>query len=116
MEKVWITIVETKPFMRKGKSLLSEDEVDAIKNLIATNPECGEIIEGTGGIRKVRIGLTGRGKRGGARVIYYFYNIHFPVFLFDVFAKNEKDNLPKAERNDLAKLSKLLVKTYKPKR
>ena len=57
---------------------------------------------GTGGVRKVRVALGGRGKSGGARVIYYFHSERLPVFALTVFAKNEKANLSPAERNAMA--------------
>lgn len=63
-----------------------------------------------GGVRKLRWGVEGRGKRGGVRVIYYFHNETIPVFLLNVFAKNERANLTKAERNLLKKLSAELAK------
>ena len=53
------------------------------------------------------------GKSGGVRIIYFFYNENIPVFLLTIFGKNEKTNLTKAERNELAKLTTLLVKSYK---
>lgn len=66
---------------------------------IATNPESGDLIPATGGVRKLRWALQGGGKRGGARVIYYFHDDNLPVFLLAVYGKNEKANLTKAERN-----------------
>jgi hypothetical protein len=70
------------------------------------------MMQGTGGIRKVRRSSGNKGKRGGVRVIYYFHNKAIPLFLLTVFGKSEKANLSKAERNDLAKLTILLVKSY----
>jgi hypothetical protein len=61
---------------------------------------------------KVRFGVCGQGKSGGVRVVYYFYNDTIPVFLLTVFAKNEKDNLSKAERNTLAKVARTLRESY----
>ena len=66
----------------------------------------------TGGVRKLRWSARGKGKRGGVRVIYYFHSEAFPLFLLTVYAKSQKANLTKAERNDLKKLVPLLVKTY----
>ncbi|MFQ5639293.1 MAG: type II toxin-antitoxin system RelE/ParE family toxin [bacterium] len=68
---------------------------------------------GTGGVRKLRWSRKGRGKRGGVRVIYFFYDEEMPLFLLTIFGKGEKKNLSKAERNELAKLVKILIKTYK---
>ena len=61
-------------------------------------------MEGTGGVRKVRFAIGGRGKSGGVRVVYYFHSEAMPVYLLTLFAKNEKANLTKAERNALARL------------
>lgn len=76
------------------------------------NPKAGEIVPETGGVRKVRWALQGRGKRGGARVIYYYHNERLPVFLLAAYSKNEKANLSKAERNTIKRLVPLLVAGY----
>ena len=107
------TIVETRPFIQDAKSRLTVDERIALINMIATDPTCGAVIEGTGGVRKVRFAVQGRGKSGGVRVVYFFLNETLPIFLLAVFAKNEKANLSKAERNALAKLVVKLVDTYR---
>ena len=67
---------------------------------------------GTGGVRKLRWGGHGTGKRGGLRIVYYFHNESMPLFLLTVFGKNEKTNLTKTERNELAKFVRILVKSY----
>jgi len=76
-----VSVIELRGYRRRADELLSVDEQDAIVDLIAYEPTCGDLIPGTGGLRKVRVGRGGNGKRGGARVIYYFYNADFPVFL-----------------------------------
>jgi len=80
---------------------------------LSSNPKTGVLIQGTGGIRKLRWASKGKGKSGGSRVIYYFYNETIPLFLLTIFGKNEKINLTKAERNELAKSVKELIKSYK---
>src|ERR1039458_8892194 len=70
----------------------------------------GDVIPETGGVRKLRWSARGKGKRGGVRVIYYFHNEAFPLLLLTVYAKNQKANLTKAERNDLKKLVPILVR------
>lgn len=95
------TVVETQAYLKRAEKLLSEDERFEIVSFLAASPEAGQIMAGTGGVRKVRVALEGRGKSGGARVIYYFHNDRIPLFLFAVYAKSEKDNLTKAERNAL---------------
>lgn len=81
-------------------------------DLIAANPLAGDLIPEGGGIRKLRMPLQGRGKRGGARVIYYHHSDRFPVFLLTVFAKNEQDDLTMAECHQLADAVKRAAKTY----
>ena len=86
-----------------------QEQFDAI-SMIASDPECGVVMRETGGIRKVRFRLGGRGKSGGVRLIYYFHNLEMPVFLLTVFAKNEKANLSADERKALKGLVRKLTK------
>nr|WP_243748879.1 type II toxin-antitoxin system RelE/ParE family toxin [Pseudomaricurvus alcaniphilus] len=69
-------------------------------------------MQGTGGIRKLRWSAQGKGKSGGVRIIYYFHDGTMPLFLLTVFGKGEKANISKAERNELAKITSLLLKHY----
>ena len=112
MDKPQHTVVETNGYLRDAAKLLSEAGRGEVVDLIANNPECGDVIPGAGGARKMRIGLEGRGKRGGARVIYFFHNRKMPAFLFAIFAKNERSDLTAAERNALAKICKTIAKEY----
>ena len=106
------TIVELPEFQRRAKSVLSENERQGIINYLAAHPQAGVLLQGTGGIRKFRWASGNQGKSGGVRVIYYYHNDLVPLFLLSIFAKKEKSNLSKAERNNLAKLVKYLVKNY----
>lgn len=116
MARRWVTIVETVTFEHASKASMTADEVEAAKQMIAQEPECGAVMAGTGGVRKVRFAVGSKGKSGGVRIIYYFYNETFPVFLLTVFAKADRANLSKAERNQLAGLVSTLVQTYQKKR
>jgi len=84
---------------------LSESERDALINFLAFAPLRGDLLVGTGGIRKVRFARGGRGKSGGVRVIYYFYTAEKPIYLLEIFGKNEKANLTAAQRNPLAQVA-----------
>ena len=79
---------------------------------IGANPEAGDLMRETGGVRKLRWALAGVGKRGGARVIYYFHSENLPVFVLAAYGKNEKENLSQAERNAISKLVPILVGGY----
>jgi hypothetical protein len=99
------TVVETSVYLREASKLLSDAERKRVVSTIAKDPEIGDLIAGTGGFRKIRIALQGGGKSGGFRVIYYFCDETMPVFLMQIYAKNEKANLSAAEKNQLKKLS-----------
>jgi hypothetical protein len=107
-----ITVVETASFVTDAKDCMTNDERTEAINMIAVNPECGDVVPGGGGIRKVRFAIGGRGKSGGVRIIYYFHNERVPLFLLAVFAKNERVNLTKAEVNMLGTAAKMLARKY----
>jgi len=107
------TIVELPEFIRRCDKLLSEAEKSSIINYLALHPASGDIMQGTGGIRKLRWSAQGRGKSGGVRVVYYYHNKTLPLFLLTVFGKGEKANLSKQERNDLATLTTFIIKNYR---
>lgn len=106
------TIVELPEFQKRASGLLKEDEKVSIINYLAAHPQSGDLIQGTGGIRKLRWSAQGRGKSGGVRVIYYYHNETIPLFLLTIFGKGEKANVSKTERNDLAKFTYVLLKNY----
>ena len=106
------TIIELSGYLGKSDKLLSDSERTSIINYLALHPAAGEIMQATGGIRKLRWSAKGKGKSGGVRVIYYYHNESMPLFLLTLFGKGEKANLSKAERNELAKFTSLLVNNY----
>lgn len=104
------TVVELPEFLRRAKAIMTDDERMTLVNYVAANPDAG--ISLGGGLRKVRIPRAGSGKSGGYRTIYVFGGIHMPIFLITVFAKNEKDNLTRAEQVAAVELSKALIARY----
>ena len=108
LTKRYNTVVQIAQFAAQAKGRMSAAEVNDVTDLLAADPLCGDLIQGTGGVRKIRFAVRGKGKSGGVRVVYYYYNETRPLFLLTVFSKNEKDNLTMAERNSLAKLVKAL--------
>jgi hypothetical protein len=104
------TVIELDTFLKRAKAIMSDSERMELVLYIAANPEAGIALGG--GLRKVRVPRAGGGKSGGYRTLYVFGGLHMPVILVTVFAKNEKDNLTKAELASAVQLSKILVAYY----
>ncbi|MCA9444277.1 MAG: type II toxin-antitoxin system RelE/ParE family toxin [Candidatus Omnitrophica bacterium] len=96
-------VVETSVFTRSIESLLDEDEYRALQTHLVENPESGSIIPGSGGIRKLRWGLKGKGKRGGGRVVYFWAVRRDRILMLYAFAKNEREDLSKEQLSLLKK-------------
>lgn len=112
---MFITVVELPEFIRKSENLLSNNERNKLILYLSLHPKEGVLIQGAGGIRKIRWAREGSGKSSGVRIIYFFHNENMPLFLLTIFSKGEKDNLAKSERNGLAKLVKILINNYERK-
>ncbi len=95
-----------------AKAGISEDEVKAIIDFIATDPMAGDEIRGTGGCRKIRFAGRGKGKSGGYRVITFYSGEKLPVFLLAAFGKGAKANITAAEAATLKAVTKLIAQTY----
>ena len=91
-----LTFIETKLFTRLVQNYFTDDEYAALQNAIVANPEVGDVIRGSGGVRKLRWGVAGRGKRGGVRVIYYLRLQQGQVWMLTLYAKIEADSIPAA--------------------
>lgn len=108
------TVVETPAFLSDARSLgLPDEERLAIVTWVAENPAAGAVIEGTGGARKIRFAGKGKGKSGGYRVITFFTGTDIPVFLLNVFSKDEKTDLTPKERRILKTVLADIIKTYR---
>jgi hypothetical protein len=101
-----VTVCETLDFEKRAAKVWTEAERSEFIDFIAANPRAGDVIEGAGGARKVRWGRESKGKRGGVRVITYFYDESVPVFLLTMFAKNEASDLSPAGKNALREFAK----------
>jgi len=106
------TVVETPSYLRDASRFMTDAERRVVVDLIASAPLAGDLIPEGGGIRKLRVPASGRGKRGGGRVIYYHHSERVPVFLLAAFAKNERTDLSAAELHQLAAVAKVLAKSY----
>ena len=107
------TVVELPEFSKSSEKHLSDIEKSRVINYLAAHPAAGDLMRGTGGIRKLRWSAHGKGKSGGVRVIYYYHNEQMPLFLLTLFGKGKKANLSDSERNDLSKLASFLIKNYR---
>ncbi len=94
-------IIETPSFTKRVQKILSEEEYRLFQIKLIGDPDAGNIIQGSGGIRKIRWSGSGRGKRGGSRILYYWYNKQGLLLMLFIFKKNEKDDLTKTQLKTL---------------
>lgn len=100
---------EVPSFTAKWNALgLTDDDLRLLENILLKNPKTGDTISGTGGLRKIRIPVEDTGKRGGGRVIYIDIELKECIYLLDVYAKKEKQDLTTKERQMLKKLVQIL--------
>ena len=99
-----MVFVETSVFTRQIKDLMTDEEYCRLQNRLRDNPELGAVIPGSGGIRKVRVELEGRGRRGGARCWYYFFQSDDRVYMLLILPKNEQEDLTKEQLKQLKAL------------
>lgn len=108
------TVVETPEFINQAKNCMDDSVRSEFVDFIAENPLAGKVISGTGGARKVRWQSDSHsGKRGGARIIYYYHDQDMPIYLFTAYKKNQRENITSAEKKMLHQVIKLIVKAYK---
>ncbi len=108
MPRKLITIAEMPLFVRQAEAVWNESERGAFVGFIAANPEAGDVIPETGGVRKVRWARAGTGKRGGARVVYFYHDADRPLYLLMVYAKARRENLTPDEKRAVRKLAAIL--------
>ena len=103
------TFIEVPMFTRKWKELgLNDDDLRRLENELLENPKAGDAIQGTGGIRKIRIPIENSGKRGGGRVIYVDVELKETIYFINVYAKNEQDDLTEDEKKAFKAIVKIL--------
>lgn len=110
------TVIELPPFISQVGDSIKPKERDKLIDFLARHPEAGEEMRGTGGVRKLRWGGKGKGKRGGLRVIYYFYNDTAPIFLLTVYGKGEQEDLTNEQRAKMIDLTSRLKAECKAKK
>ena len=110
------TVAETPTFSRQAGKLFSGDEKRELIDYLAENPLAGDEIPGTGGVRKIRFGASGRGKRGGARVIYFYGGERVPIYALLAYSKSQKTDLSPTERRAVAALVEAIRRQEKEER
>jgi hypothetical protein len=111
-----VTVVETSLFLRQAEGVWNDEERQALVDFIARNPESGDIIPGTGGVRKVRWSRAGSGKRGGARVIYFYHHADAPIYLLLAYAKAKREDMTPDEKKAVATLAAILKEQHPSER
>ena len=108
------TVIETESYLRAAKDAkMHADEMAQAVNLVSADPKVGVLMQGTGGVRKLRLAARGKGKSGGLRIVYFYGGREIPVFLLTVFGKGEKDNLTQGERNALRQFTTTLKESLR---
>ncbi|MCM1083877.1 MAG: type II toxin-antitoxin system RelE/ParE family toxin [Clostridium sp.] len=103
------TFIEVPIFTKKWKALGLTDEIlRDLQNILLNDPKAGEVIQGTGGLRKIRIPMENRGKSGGGRVIYVDIELKEIIYFVNVYSKNEKDDLTEDEKKAFKAVVKIL--------
>ncbi len=100
-----LTVAETPLFVRQAAVVWSDEERAGFVDYIAANPEAGDVIPDTGGVRKVRWARSGTGKSGGVRVIYFYHDAGRPLYLLLVYAKGRQENMTPDEKKQVRKLA-----------
>lgn len=103
-------------FLADTRKLMDDEDRAELVDYLAYHPAAGMVVPGTGGVRKLRWGLEGRGKRGGARVIYFFHDLEMPLFLLEAYAKNAQQNLSQAACRRYQFVTKQIVEAHKRRR
>ena len=105
------TFIELPIFRSRWKAMgLNDDDLARLQRELLEDPKVGPVMQGTGGVRKMRFAFEDRGKSGSARVIYVDFEVYDKIYLITAYPKNEKDNLTKDERNELRQLMDILKK------
>lgn len=103
------TFIEVPIFVKKWQELgLTDENLRELQNILLENPKAGKVIQGTGGLRKIRIPMDEKGKRGGARVLYVDIELKESIYFVNVYSKNEKEDLTEDEKKAFKAVIKIL--------
>lgn len=111
-----LTVVETSAFARRAEKLLTAQEHEDLIFYLALHPDAGDEIPGAGGVRKVRFAARGKGKSGGVRAIYYFFDVENPLYAILLYGKNEQANLSAEQKREVSALAATIKAAAKMRR
>ena len=101
-------------FDKQWKAIgFDDNDLKSLQEELTINPEKGEMMRGTGGLRKIRVAFEGRGKSGSARACYVDFAVYEKIYMISAYTKNDKDNLTKEERNEIKRLIEVLKNTQR---
>ena len=109
----YVRFVETSVFTKRLVQITDDDTYRRFQAELAANPEKGKLIQGAGGLRKARMAARGKGKRGGARVIYLYLETAMVIYLVYVYDKGEADDLTAAQKKELKTIAEAIKEEYK---
>lgn len=116
MDAHLLTVVETSAFFRRAEKLLSVEEHEELLFYVALHPLSGDEIPGTGGVRKVRFGARGKGKSGGVRVVYYFFDEVNPLYAIFLYGKQEQADLTPEQKREVTAFAATIKAAAKVRR
>lgn len=99
-----VVFLETQAFSARIRSILTDEEYRRLQALLAARPDAGSVMQGSGGLRKIRWAGSGRGKRGGLRVIYFWHQLTARILMLLAYAKNERDDLTESQKRILRRI------------
>lgn len=106
-----VTVAETQIFLRAAQKIWSAEELAELVDFVAHNPEAGDVVSGTGGVRKLRWGKAGTGKRGGARIVYFYYNELCPLYLLLAYEKGQATDLTAEQKRAVAGFADMIKRS-----
>ena len=104
-----LTFIETEVFTKRIVKMVDDETYAKLQAELVKDPTRGKVIQGTGGLRKIRMAARGKGKRGGARVIYYFIQIDETIYMIFVYDKGEADDLTPDQKKTLQTLAQAIA-------
>ncbi len=110
------TFIELPIFRTRWKDMgLNDDDLRRLQEELLADPKVGEVMKGTGGVRKMRFAFEKRGKSGSVRVIYVDFEVYEKIYIITAYTKNEKDNLSESEKKEVKQLIGILEQQLKEK-